>query len=290
MTVHGQLSRGFKPSDAQQAFRESTSLERWRAGYTIPQIAAAYRPMVNEGTVRNDLDAVLPPSEGRRKRIKHKEPPLEPCDWLHPPAVAKATVDRPADILLSALAELREVRWASSHANAVIAALRAGDEVWLGRWEALLMEIKEVVDTLAGMHGPDAAKTLRAHVLGWREESIALLAPAVPDRPAQHMDRQTSAPPRMLVEIQQMVNQGRPVPRGLVAAKYGVSDRVVQAAVQYAMGWRDASKAMREELLKRGWTPAPDSSAEVQVSPWAMGTDSQRELASPSPNSQKATL
>jgi hypothetical protein len=165
MPVRGTLPPGWKPSREQHDYRVSEEVRLWNDGCTVMQIAAAMRPVVHDGTVRNDF---IFAGLRRVKRVKPLCPDPPPVDWLHPPARFAGSPDRPAIAVRHFLAEMDPAgtgaRGLSAHAHDLADARLRGDKAFEDEWDDYITRLREVVSALERQHCD--ASALRAAVLG----------------------------------------------------------------------------------------------------------------------------
>jgi hypothetical protein len=288
MPAKGTLPRGWRPSKRQQRYRQKIAGQRWNSGYTTVQIAEAFKPQVNDATIRNDLNIALGAGT-RTKRIVPTLPDPPPVNWLEPPADEGGSIERDpiAALFRQLISDLTEMRWGSAHGNGILAARRAGDWEWLDGWEALLGRLQKVVDQLGEMHGENSAAEVRAAIRGWGDESLAQLDHGDAERAAAagRPSRGTTAPPGLIRAVRDRVERGQPISRAMLAAKYGVGDHVVQAVHQRERARHETIT----ELMELGWGPPPatvtalrtatekDSATVSRCSPAGTGTGSATE-------------
>jgi hypothetical protein len=161
MVVRGESPPGFKPKPEQTAFRRKEAIRLLAEGCTPPQIAAAMRPRVYEGTIRKDAcDA------GVRwvRRIKRIVPDPPPVDWMHPPVVQEDPIDRPAAALRHFLGEMEAARGVRAHAHDLLEARLDGDQGWETWWREHIRDLRQIADDLEQLHTDSGF--LRATALG----------------------------------------------------------------------------------------------------------------------------
>jgi hypothetical protein len=161
MVVYGSCPRGFRPSLEQAAWRRKAVLRLLKDGCTPPQIAAAMRPVVNEGTIRRDLHELGVRWVRRINRIAADPPPV---DWLHPPVVQDDPADRAAAALRHFLAEMEAARGVPAHAHDLLEARLDGDQGWETWWREHIRELRQIADDLERLHADSGF--LRATALG----------------------------------------------------------------------------------------------------------------------------
>jgi hypothetical protein len=161
MTVYGELPRGVRLRPEQAAYRRKMVVLLLERGCTPPQIAAAMRPVVHEGTIRRDARIA-----GIRwvKRIKPIALDPAPIDWLHPPVEREGPSDRPALAVSRFLAEMEAARWEPAHAHNLLDARLHGDQDWEKEWLGLIGQLRQIADGLGLLH--DDSGVLRATALG----------------------------------------------------------------------------------------------------------------------------